>query len=255
MKKGILIMALMFLLVPHRAHAFVFTDVVATGQRVIQIANQIQQITQMTNYIGEFNKYKSQFDSYFSTFHQVYRRLSAADWRYYVPSEWIRLSDHLITIWKTFDEGAWRAQITGLRTSRYYATNPEYRAYADNLISLSESQVDRLKEEEAHLIELQKQDREHSEVIARYKARNEALVTGPDSVGNEIVLGQQIALTNAILIEMAQIQAETKVVEQRLLTDQKEQRNLITRMKQLETEAQAGDALNQQTIKDMIRLQ
>ncbi len=255
MKKGMFIATFILLFTTTRADAFIFTDPAAHAQRIVQIAHQVEQIRQMTSYISEFNRYKTQFDSYFSTFHQVYRRLSAADWRFYVPSEWARLRDHLITIWKTFDEGAWRAQITGLRTSQYYATNPDYRAYADNLISLSESQVDRLKEEEAHLIELQRQDREHSQVIARYKARNEALVTGPDSVGNEIVLGQQIALTNSILIEMAQIQAETKVVEQRLLTDQKEQRNLITRMKQLETEAQAGDALNQQTIKDMIRLQ
>jgi hypothetical protein len=254
MKKGLLIAGFMFLFVPHRADAFVFTDPAATAQRVIQIANQVREYTQFAGYLGKFNEYKSQFDSYFSTFHQVYRRLTAADWRDFTPSEWIRLKDHLITIWRTFDQAAWESQIMGLRTSQYYATNSDYRAYADSLISLSETQVERLKEEEAHLINLQKQDKIHSETLERYRARTQALATGEDRTGNEIILGQQIALTNAILIEMAQIQAETKVVEQRLLTDQKEQRNLITRMKQLETEAQQGNSLNQQTIKDMIRL-
>ena len=101
-----------------------------------------------------------------------------------------------------------------------------------------------LKQEEAHLIELQKQDLRHHEDLERFKSRNAALVLGDDEVGNEIALSQQIALTNAILIEIASIQAETKLVEQRLLTEQKEQRNLIMRMKQLEIEAQNGDLRN-----------
>jgi hypothetical protein len=254
MKKGILTAVLMFLFVPHRADAFVFVDVAATAQRVIQIANQVQQIAQMANYRNEFNKYKNQFDGYFSTFQTVYRRLNPADWRFYVSTEWARLSDHLIKIWRTFDENAWQGQILGLRTTRQYQVNPDYRAYADNLISLSEEQVDRLKQEEAHLIDLEKQDKEHNEALARYKIQNQALITGPAGPGNEVYLPQLTALTNAILIEIAQIQAETKVVEQRLLTDQKEQRNLITKMKQLETEAQQGDSRNQETIKNMLRL-
>jgi hypothetical protein len=254
MKKGILIAAFMFLFVPYHAHAFVFVDVVAQAQRVIQIANQAKQIMQMTNYLTEFNKYKTQFDSYFSTFQTVYRRLNPADWQYYIPTEWARLSDHLIRIWRTFDESAWRAQILGLRITQQYQTNPDYRAYADSLIGLSEEQVDRLKQEEAHLIDLEKQDKEHKEALERYKIQNQALITGPSEPGNEVYLPQLTALTNAILIEIAQIQAETKVVEQRLLTDQKEQRNLITRMKQLETEAQQGDSRNQETIKNMLRL-
>ena len=67
---------------------------------------------------------------------------------------------------------------------------------------------------------------------------------GEETEGNEIALSQQVALTNAILIELASIQAESKVVEQRLLTQQKEARNLIMRMKQLEIEAQKGDLKN-----------
>jgi hypothetical protein len=254
MKKGIILMTVMFLFAAGRANAFIFTDLAAHAQRIVMLGRQLEQIRQMTSYISEFNRYKTQFDGYFSTFQNVYRRLSAADWRYYVPSEWVRLKDHLITIWKTFDEQAWQAQILGLRTNHQYQVNPDYRAYADSLIGLSEEQVDRLKQEEAHLIDLQKQDRTHSETLERYKAQNQALITGPSGPGNEVFLPQLTALTNAILIESAQIQAETKVVEQRLLTDQKEQRNLITRMKQLETEAQQGDSRNQETMKNMLRL-
>ena len=77
----------------------------------------------------------------------------------------------------------------------------------------------------------------------------------PDQVGNEIALSQQIALTNAILIELASIQAESKVVEQRLLTDQKEQRNLIMRMKQLEIEAQKGDIRNLDYLQSITKTQ
>lgn len=254
MKKGLFIAAFLLLFVPHRANAFIFSDPVAIAQRVTQIANQVQQMAQMTNYLGEFNKYKNQFDTYFSTFRTVYRRLDPAEWQSYVPTEWARLSDHLIKIWRTFDENAWQSQILGLQITPQYQTNPDYRAYADNLISLSEEQVERLKQEEAHLIDLEKQDKEHWEALERYKIQNQALITGPPGPGNEVYLPQLTALTNSILIEIAQIQAETKVVEQRLLTDQKEQRNLITRMKQLETEAQQGDSRNQQTIKDLLRL-
>jgi hypothetical protein len=254
MKKGILIAAFMFLFVPHRAHAFLFTDMVAYGQRIIQIANQAQQIMQMTNYLNEFNKYKTQFDTYFSTFQTVYRRLNPSDWQYYVTSDWALLNNHLIKFWRTFDQNAWQEQVLGLQTTPQYQTNPDYRAYADGLIRLSEDQVTRLKQEEAHLIDLEKQDKEHRDALLRYKAQNQALITGPAKPGDEVFLPQLTALTNSILIESAEIQAETKVVEQRLLTDQKEQRNLITRMKQLETAAQQGDSQNQQTLKNMLRL-
>jgi len=102
--------------------------------------------------------------------------------------------------------------------------------------------VEQLKREEAHLLELQGQDARHKEDLEKFKSRNAALATGDPS--SETALGQQIALTNAILIELASISAESKVVEQRLLTDQREQRNLVSKMKQLEIQAQSGDIRN-----------
>jgi hypothetical protein len=144
MKKNLFFAAVFLLFLTSRADAFVFTDVVATAQRVVMIAQQVQSIMHLSNYRAEFDKYKNQFDSYFQTFHQVYRRLDPSDWKDFVPTNWSRLKDHLITIWKTFDEAAWQSQVLGLRTSPLYSINPDFRAYADNLINLSEEQVDRL---------------------------------------------------------------------------------------------------------------
>ncbi|MBN1566813.1 MAG: hypothetical protein JXA73_03135 [Acidobacteria bacterium] len=255
MKKSVFIAALFFLFITTEAKAFVFTDLVAKVQRIQMIAQASQYIQQINNYRQEFDKYKKEFDNYFKSFHLVYRRLSQADWRDFVPTNWNRLRDHYITIWRTFDEAAWQAQVLGLRTSSLYSINPDYRTYADNLISLSEEQVDRLKKEESDLLELQKQDKEHNDDLERFKSRNAALTLGPDQVGNEIALSQQIALTNAILIEMASIQAETKLIEQRLLTDQREQRNLIMRMKQLEIEAENGNTRNFDYINSITKTQ
>lgn len=255
MKKNMLFAALLILFVTNRADAFVFTDLVAKVQRIQMIQQAASYIRQINNYRNEFDRYKTQFDNYFKSFHLVYRRLSQADWRDFIPTNWERLRDHYITIWQTFDEAAWQAQVLGLRTSPLYSINPDYRQYADNLIRLSEEQVDRLKREEAHLVELQRQDRVHNDDLERFKNRNATLVLGVDQMGNEIALSHQIALTNAILIELASIQAESKLIEQRLLTEQKEQRNLIMRMKQLEIEAQNGDARNVEYLQAITKTQ
>ena len=223
------------------ARAFVFTDVAAHAQRVQMIGQAANTIREINSYRAEFERYKSTFDNYYRTFNSVYRKLSAADWRDFTPRDWTRLDDHFIRIWKTFDEGAWLSQVTSLRTTPMYARNPDYRTYADSLIDLSEQQMTQLKKEESHLLELQDQDARHKEDLERFKNRNASLAVGGS---DEIALGQQIALTNAILIELASIQAESKIVEQRLLTDQREQRNLIARMRQLELQAQSGDRRN-----------
>ena len=248
MKRIALLATLLLLLSAERAHAFIFTDLIAKVQRIEIILQAKQYIDQIDGYRKEFDKYKQVFDKYFSTFHTVYKRLSSGDFSDFIPVNWVRLKDHFITIWKTFDEGAWQAQVLALRISPLYTRDPDYRQYADSLISLSEAQVARLKKEEAHLIELQSQDLAHHTDLEKFKKLNSSLATGKDEVGAEIALSQQIALTNAILIEMASIQAETKIVEERLLTDQREERNLITKMKQLEIEAQKGDPANLQRV-------
>jgi hypothetical protein len=250
--KGLLLStALLVLLVPCQADAFIFTDLVAQAQRVSMIAQAAEHLRQIQTYREEFERYKLLFDRYFASFRRVYRRIGSLDWGN--PATWGRLQDHLITIWKTFDEQAWQTQVLALRVSPLYTSSPEYREYADKLVSLSEEQAVQLKREEAHLIELQAQDAAHHEALDRFRSHNAALIQGEDTEGNEVAISQQIALTNAILIELASIQAETKIVEQRLLTQQKEARNLIMRMKQLEIEAQRGDVRNLDLLLDLTR--
>ena len=227
-----------------QAQAFIFIDLVAKVQRVVMISQATKQIEEFEKYKDEFDSYKFQFDKYFTNFKRVLRRLPPGDWHDFTPSEWAHLKDHLIGIWKTFDEVAYDAQVESLTTSPLYARSPEYKDYVDKLIQLSEQQVVQLKKEEAHLVELQSMDRLHQEALERFKGRNASLVVGEDQEGNEIALSQQIALLNSILIEIATIQTEQKVVQQRLLTQQKETRNLIMKMKQLEIEAQKGDVRN-----------
>jgi hypothetical protein len=239
--KSLLAATLLILLVTNQANAFVFTDLLAHAQRIEMMSQMAGYIQVFNTYRQEFDKYKTQFDNYYQSIHAVYGRLSSGDWSDFIPSNWIRLKDHFIRIWKTFDEGAWQSQVVALRSTPLYSRNPDFQAYVDNLISLSEQQVGRLKEEEADLIDLQDQDTEHDDALLRFKNRNAALVQGSDEMGNEVALSQQVALTNSILIELATIQSQIKVVEQRLLTDQKEERNLVMRMKQLEIDAQNGD--------------
>ena len=252
MRRLLLPATLLVLLIPCQADAFVFTDLIAKVQRIEMIVQAANQLKQIDGYRKEFDKYKKEFDKYYLGFRRIYRRLSSADWRDFNPSNWGRLEDHLITIWKTFDEQAWQTQVLALTTSPLYSNNTDYQEYADKLVRLSEDQATQLKREEAHLIELQAQDTAHHEALERFKSRNAALVQGEDK-DEEVALSQQIALTNAILIELASIQAESKVVEQRLLTQQKEARNLIMRMKQLEIEAQKGDVKNLDLLLDLTR--
>src|SRR5688572_23828557 len=196
MRRFLLPATLLVLLIPCRADASVFTDLIATVQRIEMIVQAANQLKQIDGYRKEFDRYKKEFDKYYLGFRRIYRRLSSADWRDFNPSNWGRLEDHLITIWKTFDEQAWQTQVLALTTSPLYSNNTDYQEYADKLVRLSEDQATQLKREEAHLIELQAQDTAHHEALERFKSRNAALVQGEDKEGEEVALSQQIALTN-----------------------------------------------------------
>jgi hypothetical protein len=237
------------------AHAFVFTDLVAKVQRIVMIGHATKHLEEFQKYQGEFDYYKKEFDKYFVNFKRVYRRLSPSDWKDFTPANWGHLYDHVIGIWKTFDPVAYDTQVAALKLSPLYTWSAEYKDYVDRLVTLSDQQVDHLKKEEAHLMMLQAQDAAHHDALERFKSRNAGLVMGEDSPGNEVALTQQVALLNAILIEIASIQAETKVVQQRLLTQQQEARNLIMRMKQLEIESQKGDSKNLEQLLQLTRNQ
>src|SRR4029453_15570439 len=129
---------LLVLLIPCRGDAFIFTDLVAQAQRITMIEQAAQHLEHIDSYRKEFDKYKKEFDKNFLSFRRVHPRLSAADWGDFNPSKWSRLQDHLITIWKTFDEAAWQTQVLALRISPLYGSNPDYREYADKLVKLSE---------------------------------------------------------------------------------------------------------------------
>ena len=245
--------ALMLLAFSGSAEAFIFTDTAALAQRAAHFIQTHAHYELFATYKGEFDKYKAEFDKYYWNFRRVYRRLSSADWQDFSPSNWSHLRDHFITIWKTFDQTAYDSQVIALRTNPLYERSPEYKDYADRLIQLSEEQVIQLKREEAHLLELQAQDAAHSEALERFRSRNAGLVLGEDAEGNEVALTHQIALLNSILIEIATIQAEQKVVQQRLLTQQKEARNLIMRMNQLEIEGQKGNVRNLEQLYEQTR--
>jgi hypothetical protein len=242
MRRALFCAVLMLVSISDHAKAFIFTDLVAKAQRIEMIAQAGELLNRIDAYREEFDKYKKVFDQYYRNFKRVYRHLPGG-WESFSSRSWGGLRDHLIRIWKTFDEPAWQAQILALRTTPLYSTNSDYRVYADRLVELSEAQIVHLKKEEAQLINLQAQDAEHYEALERFRSANASLVLG-NNEDDPVALSQQVALTNAILIELASIQAESKIVEQRLLTQQKEARNLIMRMKQLEIEAQRGDLRN-----------
>jgi hypothetical protein len=116
---------------------------------------------------------------------------------------------------------AYETQVAALKLNPLYQGSIEYRDYVDKLVALSDQQVEHLKQEEAHLMMLQAQDAAHHESLQRFQFQNESLVRGEDIPGNEVALTHQVALLNAILIEIASIQAETKVVQHEAAGDRK----------------------------------
>ena len=253
MKKIILKTALclsMCVFFAHSAFAFAFTDISALAQRAIQFvqtaahyAQSVQHFNQFFGYVQEFNNHRRQFESYYRNFNRVYRQMSSsAYYRDFNPSNWrwTRIDDHLLRVWRRYNHAAWEVQMLAIRTSRLYETNPIYRRYADRLIALSEEQVENLRKEEAYLQELEAKEEQHMATLERLRNTNHDVVTAD----GEISLSHQIALTNAILLELAAVQAESRAIEQRLLTLQRDQQNLIAQMKQFELEAQRDDGLN-----------
>ena len=120
-----------FLFFTSSAEAFIFTDTAALAQRAAHFLQTHAHYQMFLTYKGEFDKYKVEFDRYFQNFRRIYRRLSSLDWEDFNPSDWDRLQDHFITIWKTFDQLAYETQVIALRTNPLYERSPEYRDYAD----------------------------------------------------------------------------------------------------------------------------
>jgi hypothetical protein len=194
-------------------------------------------------YVTEFNQYRNQFESYYRNFQFVYRRMSSGDYyRDFNVSNWnwTQLDNHLLRTWRTVNQAAWDAQTLALRASRLYDNNPAYRRYADRLITLSEEKIDQMKQEEALTVELEERAKERRETLERLKETNAKLAIG----NSDISAGQLQVLANNIMLELAAIQIETGVIEQRRRTAEHDLQNLIAQMKQFEMEAHEDDALN-----------
>ena len=232
------------------ARAFIFTDVSAFAQRAAQFTQTAAHYTASTShyaqfmgYVSQFNQHRTAFENYYNNFRSVYRRMSSASYyRDFDTSNWnwSRLDNHLLRTWRTVNQSTWQAQTLALRASRLYESNPLYRRYADRLIELSEEHVENMIREEALMRDLEQRSVERRETLERFRNTNAGLSTGSD----EMNAGQQAALTNSILLELAAIQIETGIIEQRLRASQQDQQNLIAQMKQLELEARENDALN-----------
>jgi len=255
MRKTILKTALclsMFLCFTGSAKAFIFTDGAALVQRAAQFvstvshyAASVTHFSDFVRYTQEFNSYRNQFTSYYNNFKNVYRRLSSGDYfRDFDVSNWnwTRLDDHILRTWRTYNQAAWDLQMLALRTSRLYETNPAYRRYADRLVALSEERIDGLRQEEALSLEMESRSRDRREALARLKETNERLVTG--DAATEVDAGQLQALNNRILLELAAIQVENNIIDQRRVARELEINNLIAEMRQLEVEAQQTDVSN-----------
>ena len=247
----------MFVFFTNSARAFIFSDVAALGQRALQFVQTAAHYTQSAHhytastshyaqfmgYVTQFNQYRSAFENYYNNFRSVYGRMSSAS--YYRDFDvsnwnWTRLDNHLLRTWRTVNQSTWQAQALALRASRLYESSPLYRRYAERLIELSEEHVENMMKEEALMRDLEQRSAERRDTLERFRNTNAGLSTGSD----EISAGQQAALTNSILLELAAIQVETSVIEQRLRAAQQDQQNLIAQMKQLELEARESDALN-----------
>src|SRR5687767_15745068 len=110
MRKALFCAVLMLVLITDQASAFIFTDLVAKVQRIEMIAQAGELLKRIDAYRAEFDKYKKVFDQYYLSFKRVYRHLPGG-WENFSSRSWGDLRDHVITIWKTFDEPAWQAQI------------------------------------------------------------------------------------------------------------------------------------------------
>src|SRR5437867_10834480 len=122
MKRLLFPAAMLVLLIPCRADAFIFTDLVAKVQRIKMIAQAGKQLEQIDSYRKEVDKYKTEFDKYYQNFRRIYRRLSSPDWRDFTPSNWARREDHLSTICKAVEEQEWQTQVLALTTDPLYST-------------------------------------------------------------------------------------------------------------------------------------
>jgi len=246
--KTVLCLTLVFCFTAN-ARAFVFSDVAAFGQRASQFiqtathyASSVTHFKEFAGYAQEFNNYRNQFTGYFNTFKSVYRNISSGRYTsaFNVSNwDWTRLDDHILRAWRSFNQASWDLQKLSLRTSQMFETNPAYRRYAERLIAVSDEKIESLKKEEALSAELEKQTKDQQDTLKKLRDTSEQLATQSDPSASELQ-----SMTNVILLELARIQVESGVIEQRRQRLAQELQNLMGELYSAELEAKQDDALS-----------
>lgn len=257
MKKNILKTVLclsMFVCLTAQARAFVFSDVSALAQRAAQFiqtathyAASVTHYKQVVDYAKEFNQYRNQFDNYWRTFNRIYTKINRGDYlRDFNVSnwDWRKLDDHILRTWRSYNQASWDAQMLALRTSRLIDTNPAYRRYVERLEVLAEQKAQSLQKEEADMLVIEGELKQHMETLDKLKETNEKLTVVQGGSGDPIDAAQLQSLNNLIALEQAAIQIKSNMLEQRRREAEKANTNFLAEIQRLEIEARQGDEQN-----------
>jgi len=250
----------MFLCLTVQARAFIFSDVAALAQRAAQFVQTASHYTasithykQVVDYAREFNQYRNQFDNYWRTFNRIYTKINRGDYlRDFNVSNWnwLKLDDHILRTWRSYNQASWDAQMLALRTSRLIETNPAYRRYVERLETLAEQKAQSLQKEEADMLVIESELRQHMETLDKLKETNERLSVTQGSSTDPIDAAQLQSLNNLIALEQAAILIKSNLLEQRRREAEKANTNFLADIQRLEIEARQGDERNLEHIID-----
>jgi len=263
MKKNILKAVLclsMFVAATTPAKAFIFADVSALAQRAVQFiqtgthyAASVTHYKQVVDYAKEFNQYRNQFDNYWRTFNRIYTKINRGDYtRDFNVSNWNwqKLDDHILRTWRSYNQASWDAQMLALRASRLIDTNPAYRRYVERLEVLAAEKAQSLQKEEADMLVIESELKQHMEALDKLKETNERLTVTQGSSTDPIDAAQLQSLNNLIALEQAAILIKSNLLEQRRREAEKANINFLAEIQRLEIEARQGDEQNLEHIFD-----
>jgi len=236
------------------ANAFVFSDISALAQRAVQFIQTATHYTasvthykQVVDYAKEFNQYRNQFDNYWKTFNRIYTKINRGDYaRDFNVSDWnwLMLDDHILRTWRSYNQASWDAQLLALRSSRLIDTNPAYRRYVERLEVLTVEKAESLKKEEADILIIEGELKQHMETLDKLKETNEKLTIVQGSSTDPIDAAQLQSLNNLIVLEQVAIQVKSNLLEQRRREAERANTNFLAEIQRLELEARQGDEQN-----------
>jgi hypothetical protein len=188
--------------------------------------------------------YRRQFEQYQNQYRRItsgryLQDFNVSNW------DWMRLDDHILRTWRSWNQAHWDIQMMGLRASRLIENNPAFRIYVDRIEALGREKQESLKKEEALTRELEKRLQDRRDALEKLQTTNQNLAVGSSG---EMDTGALQALNNRILLELAAIQVESHVIEQRRLAKEIELNNIMMEIKNIEAEARRSDGQNLDTI-------